>query len=166
MKFELKNIKYSDFASEETNCFQATLYKNGKRFSTVSNDGKGGCDNYYPFDEKRTNSEIWGDVVEINKELNKEKIECSWDKTKTMGNDLEIVVSELLADYLVMRDVKIALKRRVCYKKSPKEVGFYQLAAKFKPTLNNLMKIKKAPWWTKDCILLNEIKIEDAAKMM
>jgi hypothetical protein len=42
MKIELKNIKFSEWVSEETNCFQATIYADGKRIGFASNDGHGG----------------------------------------------------------------------------------------------------------------------------
>jgi hypothetical protein len=46
MKIELKNIKYSDWASEETSCFQANIYLNGKLVGYCNNDGKGGSTSY------------------------------------------------------------------------------------------------------------------------
>jgi hypothetical protein len=46
MKIELKNIKYSDWASEETSCFQANIYLNGKKVGFCNNDGKGGSTSY------------------------------------------------------------------------------------------------------------------------
>ena len=46
MKIELKNIKYSEWGSEETNCFQANIYLNGKLVGYCENDGKGGCTSY------------------------------------------------------------------------------------------------------------------------
>jgi hypothetical protein len=50
MKIELKNIKYSEWGSEETHCFQANIYLNGKKVGHCQNDGKGGCTSYnrYP----------------------------------------------------------------------------------------------------------------------
>jgi len=48
MKIELKNVKFSEFASEETNCFQAAVYIDGKKAGVVSNDGHGGPDYYAP----------------------------------------------------------------------------------------------------------------------
>ena len=46
MKIELKNIKHSEWGSEETNCFQASIHLNGKKVGFCDNDGKGGCTNY------------------------------------------------------------------------------------------------------------------------
>ena len=47
MKLELKNIEHTAWASEETHCYQASLYVNGKPVAIVSNDGHGGCDRDY-----------------------------------------------------------------------------------------------------------------------
>lgn len=45
--FTLKNIKTCDFMSEETVCFEANLYCDGKLLARVSNDGHGGQTNDY-----------------------------------------------------------------------------------------------------------------------
>lgn len=42
MNIELKNIKYSQFASHETNCYQASIYVDGRKAGAVDNDGHGG----------------------------------------------------------------------------------------------------------------------------
>ena len=47
MKLELKNIKYSSFASQETPCYQAKLFVDGKPFAIVGNEGCGGCDHQH-----------------------------------------------------------------------------------------------------------------------
>jgi hypothetical protein len=46
MKLELKNIKLNMAFSEETICFKADLYVNGKKVAYASNDGRGGCTFY------------------------------------------------------------------------------------------------------------------------
>lgn len=48
MRVDLKNIKYAAFASQETNCFEASVYIDGKREGVVWNDGRGGCNSYQP----------------------------------------------------------------------------------------------------------------------
>ena len=45
-KIELKNLKTAEFASEETHCYEATVYLDGKRFCIASNQGHGGGDSY------------------------------------------------------------------------------------------------------------------------
>jgi hypothetical protein len=46
MKIELKKISFNERMSEETNCFVADLYINGKKVGYAKNDGHGGCTDY------------------------------------------------------------------------------------------------------------------------
>jgi hypothetical protein len=43
MKITLKNFKHAAFASQETYCFEATVYIDGKKAGIASNEGHGGC---------------------------------------------------------------------------------------------------------------------------
>jgi len=45
MKVELKNVKFSEHMSEETNAFTADVYVDGKKCGYAKNDGHGGCTN-------------------------------------------------------------------------------------------------------------------------
>lgn len=64
--FTLKNLKVCEWASEETTCFTATMYVDGKRVGEVSNDGHGGC-NSYGFDERKyatiASEWLWNDHI-------------------------------------------------------------------------------------------------------
>ena len=53
MKLELKNVKFYESMSEETNCFQADLFINGKKIAYVKNTGQGGCTDYHVIDFKQ-----------------------------------------------------------------------------------------------------------------
>ena len=44
MELELRNIKYSSFASQETPCYEAKLYLNNKPLALIRNEGSGGSD--------------------------------------------------------------------------------------------------------------------------
>lgn len=46
MKYTLKNVKFHEEMSEETNCFSATIYCYGKKIGTVQNSGTGGSHEY------------------------------------------------------------------------------------------------------------------------
>jgi len=50
MKIELKNVKINKMFSEETICFKADVYINGKKIAFAENDGRGGCTFYYAYD--------------------------------------------------------------------------------------------------------------------
>lgn len=47
MKIELKNLKINERLSEETTCFSATVYVDGKRAFEASNRGHGGANEYH-----------------------------------------------------------------------------------------------------------------------
>lgn len=51
MKLTLKNLKIMKSLSEETLCFSATAYVDGKKAFEVSNRGHGGCHDYRAHDE-------------------------------------------------------------------------------------------------------------------
>jgi hypothetical protein len=51
MKIEIKNVKFSEFASQETNCFTCNIYADGKRIGFARNQGTGGFTYCQPYDE-------------------------------------------------------------------------------------------------------------------
>jgi hypothetical protein len=53
MKITLKNIKFSEALSEETNAFVADVYVNGKKVAYAKNEGHGGCTFYHAYEGKR-----------------------------------------------------------------------------------------------------------------
>jgi len=53
----VKNVKLHENMSEETPCFSADVYKDGKLFAHAKNDGRGGSSLYYPA-KGVTNKEI------------------------------------------------------------------------------------------------------------
>ena len=46
MHIELKKVKFHEDMSDETNCFSAELWTDGKKLAIVSNSGQGGSNNY------------------------------------------------------------------------------------------------------------------------
>jgi hypothetical protein len=44
----LKSIKVLESRSEETHCYTANVYFDGKKIAEVGNGGHGACDDYYP----------------------------------------------------------------------------------------------------------------------
>ena len=49
MKIELKNVKINKMFSEETTCFIADVFINGKKTAYAKNDGRGGMTNIQPY---------------------------------------------------------------------------------------------------------------------
>lgn len=53
MKIELKSLKIHDDISEDSLCFSANMYLDGKKRGKVSNDGRGGPHRFH-FDDRET----------------------------------------------------------------------------------------------------------------
>jgi len=151
MNITLKNVKHAGFASEETHCFSATVYIDGKRAFCAKNDGHGGCDDYYPADKKTTHKEVWEQIRIINNELGKEVLDHGDFK---INNSLEIVVCDLVNEFLRDRDIKRTL-RKVAYVKNG---DIYIVNCT--PTEKNLEAVKKQKWWSDACQVLNGMPIE------
>ena len=164
MKIELKNIKHAAFASQETHCFEATVYIDGVKSFGVSNDGHGGCDNYYSV--KGGVDHPHNRVAEVDAILGLEKISVEWSKTVTINNSLEIVIGGLVNDWLQAKEIKNVLKR-ICYVKPDCKRGeIYRVPAKFKPTADRIAQLKTANWWKPEFVVLNELPIEKAAEYL
>lgn len=92
MKIELKNVKVNEAFSEETTCFIADVFINGKKVAHAKNDGRGGCTDYYPYEGKR---ELLKQAELFCKELPKKPIDFG-DKIVEFNQSLESVIDDLL----------------------------------------------------------------------
>ena len=128
---ELKNIKHTAWASHETHCYQATLYVDGVRWGTVSNQGHGGCDDLHG--ENKSYDEI--------KELN-DRIEETYEPYQyegyTLKKDLEMVCHDLVNQWLRDKDFNRAMKSKVLFTK-PDVQGVWQLDVKKPHTLETTL---------------------------
>jgi len=104
MKIQLKNIKYSEWGSEETNCFQANIYLNGKQVGYCSNDGKGGCTSYNRI--PNVDYKVIQSMEEYCKTLPPIVYDSGIHKGKQFSIDmtLEHYIDNLLMDYLKAKD--------------------------------------------------------------
>ena len=113
MKIELKNIKYSEFASHETACYEATIHINYKKVGIVSNDGHGGTDMVHP----------WSVAQQIDAyAATLPKIVCSFEDPDTgkpaeMAQNHETIFGDILADWLRAKDLKRAMSKRILFTK-------------------------------------------------
>lgn len=73
MKIELKKIEYNERMSEETLCFVADLYINGKKVGYCKNDGRGGCTDYNG--HTKEDNQIIADAENYCKTLPKAKVD-------------------------------------------------------------------------------------------
>ena len=107
MKIELKALKYSDFASQETHCFQANIYIDGKKRGTADNDGRGGMTSIHPhqlYDEIRQHTDkIPPQIVEYG------------DTKLTLETTPDSYIDELVTLALHEKDLKRAMKTRILF---------------------------------------------------
>lgn len=163
MNIELKNIKYSAFASHETHCFQATLYVDGKRTATVSNDGNGGCDLVEPISVKGgsildRDPKAIARLKAVDEYLKEHGNHSTYGDGEVLHEDLEMRCCTLVNQWHQDNEVK-KLLRRITYIKGD---GVYQLPAKYKPNPANLAQVMRAKWWDMKYVMLSGLSLAEA----
>jgi hypothetical protein len=98
MKIELKNIKFSEALSEETNAFVADVYINNVKVAYAKNDGHGGCTFYHAYEGKR---ELVKEAEEFCLGLPPIKAYST-----ELPMNLEFKIDLLLEDWLKVKDQK------------------------------------------------------------
>ncbi|MBK3745800.1 hypothetical protein G3A39_42340 [Paraburkholderia aspalathi] len=109
MQLVLKSIKYMATLSEETHCYTATLWLDGKRVAAVSNHGHGGPDMQHFTDadaEKR--------IVAHFAAMPPSDMGLMMHDVPFMSQpDLESWCGERVTDFLILRDVRRVTARKV-----------------------------------------------------
>jgi len=105
MRLELKNVKFYESMSEETNCFRADLFIEGKKIAEVKNQGQGGPTDYSILDFK--NIKILHSAEAYCKSLPKEKISEDFEFQPT----LESKIDDLFEEWLKVKEEKKLLKK-------------------------------------------------------
>ena len=104
MKIELKNVKFSEAMSEETNAFTADLYVNGKKAGYCKNTGQGGCTDY------NANSPALRGVIAEAEAYCKALPKIKYGGME-FDQSLVSVIDQLLEDYLKAKETKKMEKR-------------------------------------------------------
>ena len=125
MKLELKNIKHTSWASEETHCYQASLYVDGKPVAIVSNDGHGGADRYYDHPKFKGGKSAWCDKMQEVHEYFKSlpNTPSEWSP-EGMEQCLEFWCADQVNDWLSARELKSKLKKEFLFQFADK-VGVF-----------------------------------------
>ena len=155
MNLEMKNIKHFASGSEETYCYTATVYLDGKPFSLVSNDGHGGCDRDYSHDKFK------GDYRETMKKVDDYfKSLPNTDPCEYFPEGIEQTFERWCHDqvctYLYRRDLKKALKKAKVVKRKNDEgkMSLYDYG------INVLSDAIKHRW--PEAIILNDLPEDEA----
>lgn len=108
MKIELRNIKVCEFASEETTCFEATIYVDGQKRGDAHNDGKGGCTFINPpslVDEMNAYAKTLPEKAY--------SFDMGEGHPKTYKQDAEGIVDDLVTEFLIKKDLKRDMRNNV-----------------------------------------------------
>ncbi len=88
MKIELKNLKINEAFSEETTCFMADVFVNGKKVAHARNDGRGGCTFIHAYPNQH---ELVAQAEKFCSELPKQVIDFG-DRTHEFAQTLDSVI--------------------------------------------------------------------------
>jgi len=115
MKLELKAIEYSERLSEETYCFSAKLYVDGKPFAIVSNRGHGGCTDVDPINFEMEHVGAWRTHLEEVEAYIKANFPATTYEDVVIHTDLEIWASDQITEHLYRKEMKTAFRSKVLF---------------------------------------------------
>lgn len=100
-RIELRNVKHAAFASEETECFTAAVYIDGKKEGDVANEGHGGSNYYRPHTLETKLKEIADAMPALD-------ISSFYadGETHTMRPCADTVIGDLLNEHLQRKHLK------------------------------------------------------------
>ena len=123
MKIELKGIKHYPSMSEETNCYEASLYVDGVKIGTVSNRGTGGCDDFYGDRAAFAAADEW-----CKTNLPPYTLDVGGE-SHSGPTDLEMHCAHLLEEHSFTKDLKAAMKKSALFT-LPDESGLFRTGYK------------------------------------
>ena len=124
-RFEIKALKVAEFASEETTCYQAKIYVDGKAAVLASNDGHGGCDRYEPIKFDDASKARFADAMVLLEQACEGR---TWDgfDGDPIDYNVEMLVGDMITEAQATKDVKAQLRRRAVFTK-PDAEGVWQV---------------------------------------
>ena len=165
---ELKNLSLNTSMSEETHCFRASVYINGKRMFAVSNRGCGGANEYSSLGHRgelsdnlrylperrelwiKKDKEAFEEAMSIAREEARQytlkKIELGEDLQWAIDDDrlkdelIDWLIADLINEQLTLKEMRKTMKKKVVVY-DPKGNDILQLG-KDKPTDEILEKYK------------------------
>jgi len=157
-KIEMKNISYYKRGSEETPCYNATVYINGKKAVEVSNDGHGGSDRQHVWHENGFR------LQEINEWCVAKFGKSTWEyggQTYSTDLDLEHYCHDELYKHLDTKLLKRNMKKNIMFFRDENDIksGQYTLA-KIQNNIGGLMAYIKDKY--PKSFILNDMPFEKA----
>lgn len=147
MKIELKNVKHSKFASQETDCFEATVYIDGKKEGTVFNSGNGGCNSYHPWSLEEK-------LKEYAKTLPAMDVSYLFKdgEVHTMEHDADTLIGDLFTKHLQKKDCAKKVMFRIPNFNYSHNDEYHVIKEKYTPDVKKELVQK----YGKEVFILNE----------
>ena len=111
-RLTVKGVKYSDFASHETLCFECSVYFDGIKVATAENDGRGG-ETFVHFTDRDAEKKVRAWEKEQPKIVSEYKSHKDDDEFLSYPFSLESAIDPLVGDFLTERDLKRKLKTKL-----------------------------------------------------
>lgn len=108
MEITVKNVKIAQFASDETLCFETTVYIDGKRGFRASNDGHGGCNMYEGSNDLYKAAEAWATAQPM---IVDESLTNDDGTPFSYQPDLDHFVDEAIADWQTGKELDRILRK-------------------------------------------------------
>jgi hypothetical protein len=111
MNITVKNVKHYPSMSEETLCFEASIYIDGKSAGGVSNRGYGGCNSY----DNHTTEATLNAYAKTLPQFASVVTDPTTNLPMMLSQDADMLISDLVNRWLSARDLKRALKKKIVF---------------------------------------------------
>ena len=165
MKLELKNIKHTEWASEETHCYQAALYVDGKPVAIVSNDGHGGCDRDYDHPKFKGDYRATMKAVHDYFKTLPKTDPCEW-MPDGMEQQLEFWCADQVNEFLNKKHIMSNVKRILKKVSFVQDGKLLQFGTNLKPSTMTFQQIRRHDTSLKDVKFLNEMTLDEVATIV
>jgi len=171
-RITLKSIKYTAWASQETHCFQAVIYLDGKRALNVENDGRGACNNYWGIKNQTKSEELemltkctkyGADFIKENRDLTMEVDGETIDMSDMPESELlDWLIADLVNEHLCLKEMKRCLKKKIFFFDTEnKNIYSFNL----KPTTEAMSSCKRNYSDKDHWVYLNDVSEQEAFKL-
>ena len=171
-RITLKSIKHTEWASQETHCFQAVIYLDGKRALNVENDGRGACNNYWGIKDQTKSEELemltkctkyGADFIKANRDLTMEVDGETIDMSDMPESELlDWLIADLVNEHLCLKEMKRCLKKKIFFfDGEDKKIYSFNL----KPTTEAMSSCKRNYSDKDHWVYLNDVSEQEAFKL-
>jgi len=171
-RITLKSIKHTVWASQETHCFQAVIYLDGKRALNVENDGRGACNNYWNTKDQTTEEgrEMLAECgkhayefLKANRALTMEVDGETIDLSDMPESELlDWLIADLVNEHLCLKEMKRCLKKKIFFFDT-EDNNIYSF--NLKPTTEAMSSCKRNYSDKDHWVYLNDLSEQEALKL-